>query len=515
MGKRKRFIDLSGLPRNNKNNIDWKNSIGYKVYFEYEDIKGYIEILDYYYISNKAKINIKYKNNEFKISTYGFKKCELGKFLGKISTDFKYEIGERLINENRDITIIDRKIDKDSSGYNRRYYKYKCNKCGFDCGKYLNIREKVYKEELWIREDELDKGNSCSCCSNKIIVEGINDISTTDPWMISYIGLKESKTHTHSSGDKIYPICPHCGRIKKNKMYIYTIYKTHSIGCICGDGKSKISKYMFNLLEQLKEQKQINDFEIEKIYKWNNYFKFDGSNHQASIDFVIHYNNKEIPIETDGNFHRENNKMNGQSKEESQYIDKQRDDNCLKYLKEKTIRISDEGDIKQNILNSQLNKMFDLSIVNWDKCEEYSLSNLVKIACKYKKENPELTTTQIGNIMGYNYVSIIKWLKQGKKLGWCDYNPHEEMRKNGAKNNKSWYSKPIEIFKNNKSIGIFPSALELQRKSEGLFGIKLHNSSISNACRNNKPYKGYTFKYISREEYERRISEVPTLKESE
>ena len=196
--------------------------------------------------------------------------------------------------------------------------------------------------------------------------------------------------------------------------------------------------------------------------------------------------------------------MNGQSKEESQYIDKQRDDNCLKYLKEKTIRISDEGDIKQNILNSQLNKMFDLSIVNWDKCEEYSLSNLVKIACKYKKENPELTTTQIGNIMGYNYVSIIRWLKQGTKLGWCDYNPKEEMRKNGAKNNKSWYSKPIEIFKNNKSIGIFPSVLELQRKSEGLFGIKLHNSNISKACLNNKPYKGFTFKYITKEEYEQR-----------
>ena len=68
MGKEiHKFIDLSSLPRNNKNNIDWKNSIGYKVYFEYEDIKGYIEILAYYYISNKAKINIKYKNNEFKI----------------------------------------------------------------------------------------------------------------------------------------------------------------------------------------------------------------------------------------------------------------------------------------------------------------------------------------------------------------------------------------------------------------------------------------------------------------
>ena len=71
------------------------------------------------------------------------------------------------------------------------------------------------------------------------------------------------------------------------------------------------------------------------------------------------------------------------------------------------------------------------------------------------------------------------------------------------------------MFKNNISLGIFKSGHELDRQSKKIFNIKLDYRNISNACRNNKPYKGYTFKYISREEYERRISEDPTLKESE
>ena len=41
-----KWIDLSDLPRKGKS-IDWKNSIGYKCKFKYDDIKGEVEIVDY------------------------------------------------------------------------------------------------------------------------------------------------------------------------------------------------------------------------------------------------------------------------------------------------------------------------------------------------------------------------------------------------------------------------------------------------------------------------------------
>lgn len=73
-------VFLDDLPRKNNGkgkNIDWKNSVGYKVHFIYEDIDGYIEILDYI----DCKLNIKYNNKELKINTSNFIKVNIGKIL--------------------------------------------------------------------------------------------------------------------------------------------------------------------------------------------------------------------------------------------------------------------------------------------------------------------------------------------------------------------------------------------------------------------------------------------------
>src|SRR5574344_202584 len=37
--------------------------------------------------------------------------------------------------------------------------------------------------------------------------------------------------------------------------------------------------------------------------------------------------------------------------------------------------------IKNNIFESKLNEIFDLSKIKWDECEEFALSNRVKEAC--------------------------------------------------------------------------------------------------------------------------------------
>ena len=108
--------------------------------------------------------------------------------------------------------------------------------------------------------------------------------------------------------------------------------------------------------------------------------------------------------------------------------------------------------------------------------------------------------------MGYNKNTIREWLKIGNENGFCEYNPKEEMIKNMIKNNKMYCSKPIEIFKNGLSLGIFISASELERQSEKIFGDKLLQGSISMVCTGKKLYyKGYTFKYITKEEYNKRI----------
>ena len=120
-----------------------------------------------------------------------------------------------------------------------------------------------------------------------------------------------------------------------------------------------------------------------------------------------------------------------------------------------------------------------------------------------------MTSSQISELLkpqnNCNRATIIQWLKLGNELGLCIYNKNKERN-----------AKCVEIFNNNGiSLGIFRSCMSLSKNSEKLFGINLNYKCISKACLNNKPYKGFTFKYITLEEYERRISENPTLKESE
>ena len=62
-----------------------------------------------------------------------------------------------------------------------------------------------------------------------------------------------------------------------------------------------------------------------------------------------------------------------------------------------------------------------------------------------------------------------------------------------------WNKKKTEILKDDKSLGIFESASELEKQSEELFGIKITHQVISSFCMGKyigKTYKGFTFKYV-------------------
>lgn len=67
------------------------------------------------------------------------------------------------------------------------------------------------------------------------------------------------------------------------------------------------------------------------------------------------------------------------------------------------------------------------------------------------------------------------------------------------KGENSSLSKKVEIFKENISLGVFPCTMELERKSEELFGTKLFGTAISAVCLGKlKQYKGYTFRYVNK-----------------
>lgn len=398
-----------------------------------------------------------------------------------------FSVGDRIQEGHKDVTILDVKKIK-----NKKYYKIKCNNCGFKSDEYY--RNGVLYNEYYIEGSNLKHMKYCPCCcpNPQLVSTNINSIFKTDKWMIDLgVSMADSKMYTAKSNKLISVTCRDCGRVKT--ISINNLYNYKSIGCICSDKKSYISKYVFNLLNQTGVT-----FKSEVRYDWNKYTNPKNKKlSQASIDYVIYIDNREIPVEVDGEFHRNNNKMNGITKEQIKDIDDKRDANCLQYLNEQTIRISNEGSIKENILNSNLSHILDLSTINWDKCHEFALKNLVKEVCEYKNNNNEYTTTDIALHFGYSRETILKWLHKGKMLKWCDYNVIEERNK-GYKKARITKGKPVEIYKDGvKLYKTFPSCCELERRSLELFNVKLNNSKISMVANGKiKTYKGFEFKYV-------------------
>lgn len=451
-----RKVFLDNLPRKGKL-IDWEKCVGYKVPFIYDNIEGEICIQRR---NEDGRITIEYNGNCHDIAVNHFSKCKIGVVLDFISKDYNYNTGDIINNV---------KIYEKIRIEHRKAYKYICDKCG-------------YKGE--ILEKELRKGQSCSCCAGKVVMPHINSIKAKAPWMIKLgVGEEDSLKYTPQSNKKIKVICPYCGKIKEKN--INDIYNNKSISCICGDNKSYISKYIISVLEQLKVK-----YDTEVKYDWNKYINPKNNKlTQASIDFVIYKDEREIPLEADGAFHRKDNSMSGMTAEMQQDIDKQRDDNCLRYLNEETIRISDEGYIKENILNSKLNDLFDLSKIDWLKCEEFALKNLAKEVCEYWNNKEEWeTVTDLEKI--FNSTAIRNYLKKGTELGWCYYNPKEEMKKIGARNSRK-NEIPIKVYKDGVLLYTFKSKAELERNSIDKLGVFLSSKNYSYYIKNKKEYKGY------------------------
>lgn len=211
-------VFLDDLPRWGKGGrgregtINWNECLGEKVKFIYDNIEGEIEILE----NLGEKIKIIYNNRIFDINKDSFKRCKLGNLLKKITKEFKIEIGMHFKDEKRDYVITGREyrsrenksnINGDIFLKDEKWYKYHCNKCGWNEG--------------WVIEYSVLHGYGCACCTNQVVVEGINDIPTTNPEMIKHFqgGYEEAKLYTRASSKKINTKCSICGESKVMSIY--------------------------------------------------------------------------------------------------------------------------------------------------------------------------------------------------------------------------------------------------------------------------------------------------------
>lgn len=234
-------------------------------------------------------------------------------------------------------------------------------------------------------------------------------IAVTHPNLIIYFYNKDdANTYTFGSNKKVKMVCPICGTVKEQSPNQLTM---QGFSCsACSDGISYPNKFIFNMLSQLhinfKNEMSCATPGFEWIVNRNRY------------DFYINVDDKKYFVEADGGWHR--------------YQDMKDRDNQKDILANMhgidVIRIdcnyhatSTRHDIiKNNILNSELSNIFDLSNIDWQLCERYSNTNLIIKACEYW--NKGLTSvTQIALLMNMARNTITSYLKIGANMNICDY----------------------------------------------------------------------------------------------
>ncbi len=251
------------------------------------------------------------------------------------------------------------------------------------------------------------------------------------PWMLPLFVDKEYPlTHSLHSNKKTLVKCPTCGIIKE--MSADTLYQRGHVTCgICTDGISLPNKIMRYILIHLDN---IDDLKFEYYPKWAE---------RKAYDNYFKYNDKEYIVEMDGGFHYLKNRFNGgRPLEETLKSDKIKDKLAQKHDIE-LIRIdckeSNFEYIKTNIIQSKLNEIFDLSVIDWAECAKFSSESIVIKVWNYYKEhsNENPTLLDIGNVFNLSTNTVMRYLKRGNDCGYLFY-------KNYSKNRPKKEKKPIK-----------------------------------------------------------------------
>lgn len=300
-----------------------------------------------------------------------------------------------------------------------------------------------------------------------IICNQCKSIATTHAHLVKHLVDKEDGLKYPAGSRKKIPIkCSECGYEKETVIYEWII---HGFSCPrCSDGIPYTEKFFYSFLEQLLNKDFISQLNVMTL-KWCKLFRYD---------FYIERFN--IIIETHGTQHYEEVKKWGGLK------NVQENDLIKKLLaKENGIdndnyivldcRKSDMEWIKNSIMSSVLPLVLDFNKddIDWLKCHKAGCGSLVKKVCnlwKYKSMNILGIKKEIE--MGIS--TIRKYLKQGAKLGWCNYDAEVEKRKKDHVNKKVVCLTTSEVFS---------SQTEASKK------YKCNTSTISSCCIGRINYK--------------------------
>jgi len=394
---------------------------------DYEDCKDpYLKPMSWY----------RYTNYVYKDGKYYCQKCAMKLFGGEKTRKTKLQNGksfydwcyENLSKEEADKIMLRWDYDKNikngeiltpknvsygSNGLNRNRKGY-----WFKCLDYPEHESELKNINSFTSGQE--GSMNCSKCIS---------ISTTHPeFCIFFIYKKDTNKYSYGLREKLLMKCPNCGHEKK--ISLNTLINS-GFGCIkCGDGISYPEKFMFNFLEQLLNtnfQTQL----TKTTFKWCDNYKYDfyvdKINTIIEIHGLQHYKEGFEKIKSSKRYiktlkeEQENDKIKDQLAKENG-IDNYIILDC---------RYSELNWIKNSIINSELPQLLNFTEddIDWLKCHEFACNSLVKKVCELWN-NKIKNIDQIAEIIKISRSTILKYLKQGAELSWCNYDSKKIIENN-------------------------------------------------------------------------------------
>lgn len=409
-----RELDTSNLLRTNRG-IDWKNSIGRTCNFTYDDICSTITILDY----KKQRVKIQYDEKTKWMKTDSVLYARFGTLVGKINYDYIYDIGETLIRREKTVTIVDRKTEI-INNKKFRYYEILCDNC---------------QSKHWIVESQLKAGYGCPYCSKNSpkVFQGVNDIATTDPWMVKYFyNPNEAKKYRKTSKHKITTICPICHKIQPKQRPIKDIYKQCGCGCSCENKMSFAEMVICNLFDQfhIKYIKELSKRYFDWVGKYRYDFYLQDFNSIVEVHGIQHY--KQTPL---NNFN-----LSEQQKRDNIKLHNALNNGITNYF---VIDCSDPS-ISNIIKNSKAIGLFDYLNINID---DVDISNL-----RYNKLMNEIQKCK-------NIIQKNPDIKYADLMKQCNLKHHYDLDRIldilGIK--ISHNNIPVYVYDDNKLVATYPS----------------------------------------------------------
>lgn len=300
---------------------------------------------------------------------------------------------------------------------------------------------------------------NCPYCCGKRVLKGFNDMWTTDNELASLLSNHEDGyKYTANTNKKLSWFCKDC---EKEFYMIPSKLRNRLNKCpYCSGNKSYGEKFLCNLFDQL-----YIPFEMHIKFEWSDNKEYDFYIPESNC--IVEVNGKQHYTESDFSY------LGGKHYYEEIANDEYKKDIALTNGISNYIvidaRKSDMNWLKKSISNSELPILlnFNYKEIMWDKCNEYALSNEVKLICQ--KYNELKNIQLVANYFHCSYNTVKNKLKQGTINGWCDYDGEKAKRQaqleNGQRVVETMSKAVIQLDIDGNFINKYPSIQQAQRET--------------------------------------------------